>query len=553
MGKVWHRRIDRDGERSEMVHFSGGRPSEPRGLRLVALGAAVVLSLAACGNRTSQEDLNALLGDRQEAPSPGAQDVPVAGDEFADQGAVEPEVADSEIPALGATPPDGTAASTPTPAPGSVGSRTPSGSPARPSRPAPTRAGQAPKPAPRPAPQQPGSPPPPAPGPGGGSAVPAPAAPAGCSGSEAPMVIGSVGTMSGVVGYLFAPGAKAVSAWAGEINSKGGVNCHKVKHLIGDSGGDPARYQSLVRQFVEREGVMTFVFNPDSFAAQAGADYLEKKGVPVIGGGGGEMFTYDKSMQFPVFAMGVPMQMNQVFQASRVWIPEGKTKIGTVSCVEAEYCPIFDKTVAELAPKLGFEVVYQANVTITAPDYTANCLEARNSGVQAFITSLDGQTNHRFINSCAKVGFNAPLSAASIQGMDDFKDNVNMVGSQIGMNVRPWFSAHPAIAEHRAIFKKHIRDAIFGPAAVNGWTTAKAFESATRRVPANQPVTSKDVLAGLYALNGDDLGGLTYPLRFSPDQPQKKKIVCGWPTVVAAKGKWTAPMEALACAPGFEP
>lgn len=367
------------------------------------------------------------------------------------------------------------------------------------------------------------------------------------------MIIGSVGTMSGVVGYLFAPGAKAVSAWAAEMNEKGGINCHQVKHLIGDSGGDPARYQSLVRQFVEREGVITFVFNPDSFAAQAGVEYLEEKQIPVIGGGGGEMFTYDKSMQFPVFAMGVPMQINQAFQSSRVWLPEGKKKVGTVTCVEAEYCPIFEKTIAEWAPKLGFELVYQASVTITAPDYTANCLEARNAGVQAFITSLDGQTNHRFINSCAKVGFDAPLAAASIQGTDDFKDNPSMVGSLIGMNVRPWFSAHPAVVEHRTVFKKHIRDAIFGPAAINGWTTAKAFESATRQVAPGQPITNKDVLAGLFALNGDDLGGLTYPLRFSPDQPQKKKIACGWPVQVAGKGKWTTPVEEIACVPGLEP
>ena len=359
--------------------------------------------------------------------------------------------------------------------------------------------------------------------------------------------------MSGFVGYLFAPGAKAVSAWAAEINERGGVNCHTVKHLIGDSGGDPARYQSLVRQFVEREGVIAFVFNPDSFAAQAAADYLEQKQVPVLGGGGGEMFTYDKSMQFPIFAMGVPMQMNQVFQASRVWIPQGKKKIGTVACVEAEYCPIFDKTVKEFAPKFGFDVVYQADVTITAPDYTATCLEARNKGVQAFITSLDGQTNQRLVNSCAKVGFSAPIAAASIQGTDDFKDNPNMVGSLVGMNVAPWFMNTPAVAEHRAVFKKHVRDAIFGPGAINGWTTAKAFEAVTKNVPRSGAVTSKDILNGLNSLNGDDLGGLTYPLRFSASQPNKKKVVCGFPVQIVAKGKWDAPITQLACMPGFEP
>jgi branched-chain amino acid transport system substrate-binding protein len=523
----------------------------------MALVSLVGLSAVACGNRSSSDKLNALLNGNNSSQGAGAPAAtpatPAAPADSSGGAAGSDPGSTAATPGIGAaagasgssTGVTGRGASAATPAgpaaPGqkAAASAAPSGGPAKPGQ---TAAGGGPS-------STPGTPTPGAPGapgvPGG--------TPAGCSGSEPPMVIGSVGTMSGVVGYLFAPGAKAVSAWAAEINEKGGINCHQVKHLIGDSGGDPARYQALVRQFVEREGVVTFVFNPDSFAAQAGADYLEQKQVPVIGGGGGEMFTYDKSMQFPVFGMGVPMQINQVFQASRVWIPAGKKKIGTVSCVEAEYCPIFDKTVKEFGPKFGFDLAYQADVTITAPDYTANCLEARNSGVQAFITSLDGQTNQRLINSCAKVGFNVPIAAASIQGTDDFKDNPNMVGSLIGMNVAPWFGNTPAVVEHRTIFKKHVRDAIFGPAAINGWTTAKAFEAATKNVPRTGTVTSKDVLNGLYGLNGDDLAGLTYPLRFTAGQPQKKKIACGYPVQVAAKGKWDAPIAQSACVPGFEP
>lgn len=528
-----------------------------RMVRVVALVSVAALSAGACGNRSSEDKLNALLngnngGQGAGAPAPSPETPAVTPD--ADPGAPLPDAggtgaspgagasaggsgSSTGVTGRSASGASSGAASSGSAAPGqkSSASAAPSGAPARPGQ------GGAVSSTPgAPSPGTPGSP-------------AAPATPAGCSGAQPPIVIGSVGTMSGVVGYLFAPGAKAVSAWAAELNEKGGINCHPVKHLIGDSGGDPARYQALVRQFVEREGVITFVFNPDSFAAQAGADYLEQKQVPVIGGGGGEMFTYDKSMQFPVFAMGVPMQINQVFQASRVWVPGGKKKIGTVSCVEAEYCPIFNKTVKEYAPKFGFDLVYQADVTITAPDYTANCLEARNSGVQAFITSLDGQTNQRLINSCAKVGFNAPIAAASIQGTDDFKDNPNMVGSLIGMNVAPWFAGTPAAVEHRTIFKKHVRDAIFGPAAINGWTTAKAFESATRNIPRSGAVTPKDVLAGLYGINGDDLGGLTYPLGFSASQPNKKRIACGYPVQVVAKGKWEAPIAQSACVPGFEP
>ncbi|HEV7536458.1 MAG TPA: ABC transporter substrate-binding protein, partial [Acidimicrobiia bacterium] len=399
---------------------SGLRMAGSRAVRVMALVSMVGLAAVGCGNRSSSDKLNALLngngqGTAAPAPAAGAPATPDAG---SGAGATSPDAAASAAApggaasagvsgsSTGATSRSASAATpsgSATPGSKSAASAGPSGGPAKPG---PGSAGGA-GPSSTPGAATPGAP--------GAPATPG-GTPTGCSGSEPPIVIGSVGTMSGVVGYLFAPGAKAVSAWAAEINEKGGVNCHPVKHLIGDSGGDPARYQALVRQFVEREGVIAFVFNPDSFAAQAGADYLEQKQVPVIGGGGGEMFTYDKSMQFPVFGMGVPMQINQVFQASRVWIPAGKKKIGTVACVEAEYCPIFDKTVKEFGPKFGFDLVYQADVTITAPDYTANCLEARNSGVQAFVTSLDGQTNQRLINSCAKVGFNVPIAAASIQG-----------------------------------------------------------------------------------------------------------------------------------------
>jgi branched-chain amino acid transport system substrate-binding protein len=527
-------------------------------VRVVAVVSVVVLSAVACGNRSSEDKLNALLNGNnsgQGAPAPSTETpavtpdagtgtaLPDAGSAAAVPGGASAGAPGSSTGATGrsaaGTSSGGASSGSAAPGQKSSASAAPSGAAAKPGQGASSGGGPSSTPG--------------APSPGTPGAPPAPGTAAGCSGAQPPLVIGSVGTMSGVVGYLFAPGAKAVSAWAAETNEKGGINCHPVKHLIGDSGGDPARYQALVRQFVEREGVITFVFNPDSFAAQAGVDYLEQKQVPVIGGGGGEMFTYDKSMQFPVFGMGVPMQINQVFQASRVWVPEGKKKIGTVACVEAEYCPIFGKTVKEYGPKFGFTLAYQADVTITAPDYTANCLEARNSGVQAFITSLDGQTNQRFINSCAKVGFNVPIAAASIQGTDDFKDNPNMVGSLIGMNVAPWFAGTPAVLEHRTIFKKHVRDAIFGPAAINGWTTAKAFESAARNLPRSGAVTPKDVLAGLYAINGDDLGGLTYPLRFSASQPNKKRIACGYPVQVVAKGKWAAPIAQSACVPGFEP
>ena len=42
--------------------------------------------------------------------------------------------------------------------------------------------------------------------------------------------------------------------WQQWTNAHGGVNGHPVEVLIGDDGGDPGRYISIQRQFVEMTG-----------------------------------------------------------------------------------------------------------------------------------------------------------------------------------------------------------------------------------------------------------------------------------------------------------
>src|SRR5262245_63627784 len=49
--------------------------------------------------------------------------------------------------------------------------------------------------------------------------------------------------------------------------------------------------------------------------------------------------------------------------------------------------------------------------------------------------------------------------------------------------------------------------------SIQGWVSARLLEAALRK--ATDPTTSAGILAGLYAIHGDDLGGLTYPISFT--------------------------------------
>jgi branched-chain amino acid transport system substrate-binding protein len=363
------------------------------------------------------------------------------------------------------------------------------------------------------------------------------------------MVIGTVGILSGPLGDMFRGGVRATQAWVAATNAKGGVKCHKFRQLIADDGNDPARNRALIRRFVEQDKVVAFIFNPASLSGQASADYLNEKKVPVIGQEGGQLFFQDSPMHFSLASDGIPLQRVVVAAGAQVLVPQGKTKVATLTCQEADYCNTADRTYAEAAPAAGFNIVYRAKAALTQPDFTSHCLEARNAGAEAFITGTDVQSNYRLLASCSKLGYKPPVVLASLESNAGFKDDPNLEGAVIAMNNLPWvLSGHPAVAEYLTAVKEHMPGTAPDAAGMNGWTAAKGLERALRDIgPA--AVTSEDVLKGLYTFAREDLGGLTFPLTFTPER--EKDVACGW-VVLTAKGKFTSDGK-MFCVKGYEP
>ncbi|MCA1845346.1 MAG: ABC transporter substrate-binding protein, partial [Actinobacteria bacterium] len=123
------------------------------------------------------------------------------------------------------------------------------------------------------------------------------------------------------------------------------------------------------------------------------------------------------------------------------------------------------------------------------------------------------------------------------------KKDANLQGAVLGASTWAW-PAHdtPARQEfHDAFARFFPRADPSGPAAV-GWTAAKAFETAMNGITIPEPPTSAAVLDGLYSLNGNDLGGLTYPLRFTRGKPAPRTSC--WSVVMIKDNQWTAPLGA---------
>jgi branched-chain amino acid transport system substrate-binding protein len=338
---------------------------------------------------------------------------------------------------------------------------------------------------------------------------------------KATIKIGNVGIASGVLGAPFEPIRQAVRVWVKTTNAKGGIKGHPVQAVFADDAGDPARHRAAIQKMVEQDKVVAFVGNAETLTGRGTVAYHEQVKVPVLGSDTGSPHYYDSTMHFPEVATGNPKWVADVATAGATGKQRNKTKLATLTCVEAQSCGDADAYLAAGAKDVGLTVVYRARASITQPDYTTECLQARNAGAELFYVVFDLPSIGRLAQSCARQGYKPIYVLGSIAGVDQAKDP-NLDGTTFGSGAFPWFLTNtPARAEFNQAFKTYDPNFKVDTLAATGWTAAKMFEAAAINAIGDEPKAA-DVLKGLYALNGNELGGLTYPLRFSEGQKPPK-------------------------------
>ena len=353
------------------------------------------------------------------------------------------------------------------------------------------------------------------------------------------MLLASVGTYSGPAGGTFITVLQGAQLWTAAINQKGGLNQHPVRLLVFDDGGDPARHGAQVRQAVEQDHVVAFLANAEAVAGRPSVDYINKVQVPIIGMSGGEDWAYSSPMYFPQKSVGTALVRSTVASLAQQVVPTGKTKLATMVCVEAAACDSFDNTAAEAARNMGFTHVYRGRLSVAQPDYTANCLAAQNAGAQVVLITLDTASVRRVAANCARQEYHPIFSMAASLVADQMKDDPSMSDNVVASSgVFPWFAESGSpLDEFRQGLHDHGRGLILGAGLVEGWVAGKLLEKAAAGLP--EPPSKSAVLAGLWSMKGDTLGGLTIPLTFKEDEPAPP-IEC-WFNIATKRGKWISP------------
>ncbi|MBW3664691.1 MAG: ABC transporter substrate-binding protein [Actinobacteria bacterium] len=485
-----------------------------RGPRLRTVVALLLLAatVAACGSRRTEEELRAaLVVEAIASPAPGTATAPgpsSASDEADDEGS-------ASSPAPGAT---GGATTTGPDVPRSVDESSATD---------PSGASGGPDPAASEADPRPGD-----------AAPPPPAE------EKPPLIIGSVGPLTGLVGATLKPGVDGLRAWVAHINSKGGLNGHPVELIAVDDQADPARHRTLVQELVDERGVVAFVQNGEAVSGEGSISFHQERRIPVIGSEGGAHYFYEHSMYFPQMSSGRHLSLMNLGSAATYAEANGLTKYGTLVCQEAQVCADSLALAREYADDLGLEMVYGAQASLAKPDFTAECLNARDAGAEILNLGMDRNSFTRVAAACARQGFFPVYTVAASIGSRTHLEDENIATFVMGAPVAPFpLASHPAVAEFNEAFARFAPGEDPTVGHVTGWVSGKLLEAAAHDLA--EPTTAA-VLEGLWRIRGDDLDGMTHPLTFTRDGTAEPST-CWWP-VVAQDGRYSVPFgPAIRC------
>lgn len=330
----------------------------------------------------------------------------------------------------------------------------------------------------------------------------------------APVKIGNIGDYSGVIGAIVGPGAAGMRVAVRAINDDGGLNGHPVQLVVGDAGSDPTRAAYLVKEMVERQGVVAFAGNLWPLSASGARSYLEKNRVPVLGGDLADPVWFDSPAFFPN-GPGTPVWSAG---AAKMAASAGKPKIAVLWCVESNACSTWHRSIAGEAAGVGAEVVYDAQVSLAQPDYTAECIQARNKGAQAVLAAVEGGSLSRLAQSCKRQDYAPLYITLNLATVPATAKDPNLEGL---LTVNPHFpyaaDDTTAARKYHEAMARYAPNLEEGPATGSTWAAGALLRLVGRAIPPKP--TSADFLAGVWRIKDDNLGGLTVPLSYTEGRP----------------------------------
>lgn len=362
---------------------------------------------------------------------------------------------------------------------------------------------------------------------------------AGAASSKATINIGVICACSGFLGSD-SPDIKPVAkAWEDSVNASGGINGHKVNVIVSDDTGNPATSTAIAHTFITTDHVVAIM---DATAVdQAWASYVQSQGVPVVGAiTSSEPFFlnsdfYPESQTEDKLFSGITAAVKR----------QGGKDFALFYCAEAVQCQEGIAPLEAAAKTVGEDVVAALEVSATAPNYTAQCLAAKQAGATVIYVASSQQVDEKIIQDCdaqdykPKVVVDGEVLLPSMTTTAGINQDTYFTVPNL-----PYFANAPAIKTMDAAIKKYapgtLNNATYGEYPMFIWISGKLFQAAAAagHVGVNGAATAAEVVKGLDSLHGDTLDGLAPPLSYKAGKPNP--VDC-WYYAQLKNGKFVAP------------
>jgi branched-chain amino acid transport system substrate-binding protein len=358
------------------------------------------------------------------------------------------------------------------------------------------------------------------------------------TGRLSPVVIGNVGTYSGVIGSIFHSGSGAALLAAKYLNAHGGLNGHPVNLVSADDGGDPSRNASIVKEMVETEHAIAFIGQLTPLSSTGSSAYLQSHNIPVIGGDLYDPVWYSNPDFFP---QGTD-QDKLVVAAGRVGIPFNHLRLGFLYCSETPICTNANRTLQSHQSQLSpAQLVYSAQISLAQPDYTAECLGAKNANVQLLFVASDPSSLGRVAANCAQQGYKPQIGAPGLAVNNASATDPNLEGLTTATPVFPWFASDtPPTQTFRQAIQQFAPNYTPDGTSSAVWTSAMLLAAASRSLG---PIpSSAQLLQGLWLLKNFNIDGLSaVSLTFAQGSAATDSGGCYFYAQVV-HGRWSTPL-----------
>lgn len=344
-----------------------------------------------------------------------------------------------------------------------------------------------------------------------------PATQAGASRKVDTIVIGDICSCTGPEASSIGQTTAVVQAWASWVNSHGGLDGHHVQIIVKNDGYSGATSLTEVTDLIDQDHVDALFDNSDE--SPSWSTFVEQKKVPVLGGQD-TVAGYDNTDFFVPGATFNYLNTAGAVAAKKL----GVKKEAELYCVEVAICAQSAAETKVALAKVGLKLVYSTGISFAAPNYTAQCLAAKQSGATAMTVGDASAIVAKVAETCAAQGYRprelsadgtVAISWLSIPAM---QGNVDVQADQL------WFlhnastkTMYDALDKYAPAVPKSLN---FGEIVVQAWSAGALLQAAIAAGHVGARVTPAAITKGLYSLPKDTtLGGLSSPLHFTRGRP----------------------------------